>query len=59
MRTCIHVFLHELRKVLSDRKLLGSIFLMPFVIVFLTSFLSAGELEKNADQQAYHIYLLV
>lgn len=58
MRTCIHVFLHELRKVLSDRKLLGSIFLMPFVIVFLTSFLSAGEPEVNADQQAYHIYAL-
>lgn len=58
MRTCIHVFVHELRKVLSDRKLLGSIFLMPFVIVFLTSFLSAGEPEKNADQQAYHIYAL-
>lgn len=58
MRTCIHVFLHELRKVLSDRKLLGSIFLMPFVIVFITSFLSAGEPEKNADQQAYHIYAL-
>lgn len=58
MRICIHVFLHELRKVLSDRKLLGSIFLMPFVIVFITSFLSAGEPEKNADQQAYHVYAL-
>lgn len=58
MRTCIHVFMHELRKVLSDRKLLGSIFLMPFVIVFITSFLSAGEPEKNADQQKYHIYAL-
>lgn len=58
MRTCIHVFMHELRKVLSDRKLLGSIFLMPFVIVFLTSFLSAGEPEMNADQQTHHIYAL-
>lgn len=58
MRTCIHVFLHELRKVISDRKLLGSIFLMPFIIVFITSFLSAGELENNTDQQVYHVYSL-
>ena len=58
MRTCIHVFLHELRKVLSDRKLLGSIFLMPLVIVFMTSFLSAGEPQMNADQQAHRIYVL-
>lgn len=58
MRTCIHVFMHELRKVLSDRKLLGSIFLMPFVIVFMTSFLSAGEPQMNVDQQAHHIYAL-
>ena len=58
MRTCIHVFMHELRKVLSDRKLLGSIFLMPFVIVFISSFLSVGEPEKNSDQQVYHIYAL-
>ena len=58
MRTCILVFLHELRKVLSDRKLLGSIFLMPFVIVFISSFLSSGEAEKNSNQQSYHIYAL-
>ena len=58
MRICIHVFMHELRKVLSDRKLLGSIFLMPFVIVFITSFLSSGEPQRNTDQQEYHIYAL-
>lgn len=58
MLMCIHVFLHELRKVLSDRRLLGSIFLMPVVIVFMTSFLSAGEPQQNTNQQVNYIYAL-
>ena len=57
MKRLIHVFLHELKKVLLDKKMLISIFLMPAIIVLMTSFLMTGVAE-DADVQVSTIYVL-
>ena len=58
MKICITVFIHELKKLFSDRKLLASIFLMPVLVVLMTSFLTPQEPEASADGQTYRIYAL-
>ncbi len=57
MKRFIHVFLHEVTKVLSDRKMLASIFLLPVMILLMTSFLITGA-EDNAEPQVSTIYVL-
>ncbi len=57
MKHFIHVFIHEIKKVLSDRKMLASIFLLPVIMVLMTSFLITGT-EENTDQQVSCVYVL-
>ena len=57
MKRFIHVFLHEVKKVLLDKKMLVSIFLLPAMIVLMTSFLMTG-VEDNTEQQFSTIYVL-
>lgn len=56
MKVCLQVFRHELAKLLSDRKLLGAIFLMPLIIVSTTMFLTAP--KEDPAVETYHIYVL-
>lgn len=57
MKRLIHVFLHEVKKVLLDKKMLASIFLMPALIVVMTSFLMTGTVEQT-ETQVSTIYVL-
>ena len=57
MKRLIHVFLHEVTKVLLDKKMLASIFLLPVVIVLMTSFLMTGTTE-DTEMQISTIYVL-
>jgi sodium transport system permease protein len=57
MKRLIHVFLHEVTKVLLDKKMLASIFLLPVVIVLMTSFLMTGTRE-DTQVQISTIYVL-
>lgn len=57
MKRFIHVFSHEVTKVLLDKKMLTSIFLLPVMIVLMTSFLITGA-EESAVPQISTIYVL-
>lgn len=54
MSICFHIFTHEIKKILNDKKLLISMFIMPIILVFLLSFLSAAtENSKTTIPTAY------
>ena len=57
MKHLIHVFLHEVKKVLLDKKMLASIFLLPAMIVLMTSFLITGA-QDSSEPQMSTIYVL-
>lgn len=56
MKTCMHIFRHELQKILGDKKLLASMVVLPLIIVFITSFLSGT--DPQAQAQKSRIYAL-
>lgn len=56
MKTCMHIFRHELQKILGDKKLLASMVVLPLIIVFITSFLSGA--GSPAQAQKSRIYAL-
>lgn len=50
MKTCMHVFRHELKKILGDKKLLVSMVALPLIIVFITSFLSGTDSQTQTKK---------
>lgn len=57
MKRLIHVFIHETKKILLDKKMLTSILLMPALIVLMTSFLMMGTAAQT-ETKASTIYAL-
>ncbi len=54
MQAGLFVFRHEMRKIFQDKKILVSIFLLPVLIVYITSFLSTSVTAAKKS----HIYAL-
>lgn len=57
MNTCFQIFKHEIKKILSDKKLLISMILMPVLVVFLINFLSVST-GTNVEHQKPQVYSL-
>ncbi len=56
MKTCIIIFKHELFKIFTDRNTITSVFIVPIIIVLVTSFLAISDTE--ADTQTGKVYAL-
>lgn len=57
MSICFHIFKHEIKKILTDKKLLISMFLMPILLVFLMSFISVAT-NTNSEVNVPTAYVL-
>lgn len=58
MKICIEVFKHEIKKILSEPKLLMSVFIMPTIMVLVTSFISSAQTQSDFRQNECYIYVL-
>ena len=57
MKIAFHVFKHEINKILSDKKLLISMIIMPILIVFMMGFLTSAT-STGADVDGAKIYTM-